>query len=362
MSGLPEIEIFHHRHLLPSRRSKLGSMGEMRNTSSSPTPDHSSDPPSGGRDRGEDPTSLRAFARTLGFHSLGVAEAGRSRHADRYLVWLQAGKHGSMDYLSRHVDRRIDPRKSLPGARTVVVVTLPYDPDPEFPPDSAKERGKIARYARGRDYHKVMKPRLHSLASEIGAGGQFQTWYTADAGPLLERDWAEAAGIGWIGKNGLLIDREIGSWFFLGAVVTDRHYDPDSPGLDQCGRCTRCLDACPTDALADIRSVDATKCISYWTIERDHPVDSSEGITLGGWVFGCDICQEVCPWNTRPARTGPAIAEDLQPRALPDKLRVLASLDREQFLEYFRGTAVMRAGENRLSASARAIEQAREAT
>ncbi len=332
----------------------------MRNTPNSPTPDQFSDPPAGDRDRGEDPTSLRTFARTLGFHSLGVAEAGRSRHADRYLQWLQAGKNGSMDYLSRNVDRRIDPRESLPGARTVVVVTLPYDPDPEFPLDSADGRGKIARYARGRDYHKVMKPRLKTLSSEIGAGGEFQTWYTADAGPLLERDWAEAAGIGWIGKNGLLIDPEVGSWFFLGAVVTDRHYLPDSPGLDQCGRCTRCLDACPTDALAEIRSVDATKCISYWTIERDRPVDTSEGATLDGWVFGCDICQEVCPWNTRPARKQPAITEDLVPRSLPDKLEILSALDREQFLEYFRGTAVMRAGEKRLSASAHAIEEARE--
>jgi len=308
----------------------------------------------------EDPGSLRAAARALGFHRLGVAAAGRSPHADRFIAWLAAGRHGSMEYLARTVARRIDPRATLPGARSVVVVSLPYEPEVDLPSPVNLERGRIARYARGRDYHRVIEGKLRPLAARIRDGDRFRTWYTVDAGPLLERDWAEAAGIAWIGKNALAIDPEIGSWLFLGAIVTDRPYRPDSPAIDQCGRCTRCLEACPTGALAEPRTVDATRCISYRTIEARDPVAPNDGGELHGWVLGCDICQEVCPWNTRPARLRPPIDPDLAPRDLPDSLDELAALDREGFLARFAGTAVVHAGEARLAASARAIRADRD--
>ncbi|MGA1203563.1 MAG: tRNA epoxyqueuosine(34) reductase QueG [Planctomycetota bacterium] len=303
--------------------------------------------------------ALEREARALGFRRLGIAPAGRSPHADRFLAWLDAGRHGGMDYLARKVERRIDPRETLPGATSVIVVTLPYADEVPFPDEAEVERGRIARYARGRDYHRVMETRLKRLALRIREGERYRTWYTVDAGPLLERDWAERAGVGWLGKNGLIIDPEVGSWLFLGAIVTDRAYPVDAPIPDQCGTCTRCLDACPTGALIAARSVDARLCISYRTIEDPEPVPAAGGPDLHGWVYGCDICQEVCPWNSRPARVAPDILPDLEPRSLPDRLTELSRLDRPRFLEAFTGTSAMRAGHERLAASARAIALAR---
>ncbi len=307
-----------------------------------------------------DPTPLRTAARNLGFHRLGVAAARRSPHADRFLAWLSKGHHGTMGYLAEQVERRIDPRETVPGAQSVIVVSLPYADDVDLPAPDETSRGKISRYARGRDYHRVMQGKLRRLAETMRDGDRYRTWYTVDAGPLLERDWAEAAGIGWIGKNALVIDPEIGSWFFLGAIVTDRPYQPDAPALDQCGRCTRCLDACPTGALAIERTVDARACISYRTIEHRDPVPIESGRELHGWILGCDICQEVCPWNTRPARRKPPVDSDLTPRPLPDRLDELSKLDRASFLAQFSGTAVVRAGADRLAASARAVAASRD--
>ena len=264
-----------------------------------------------------------------------------------------------MDYLAKKVERRIDPRETLPGAQSVVVVTLPYPDDVEFPAKDDEERVRIARYARGRDYHRVIEGKLKRLAATIREGDRFRTWYTVDAGPLLERDWAEAAGVGWLGKNALIIDPEIGSWFFLGVIVTDREYPIDAPIADHCGTCTRCLEVCPTGALSEARTVDATRCISYLTIETEEPVTLAQGADLHGWVFGCDLCQEVCPWNTRPARVPPETVPDFEARPLPDDLETLTGLDRERFLEHFSGTSVVRGGEGRLAASAAAIRHHR---
>ena len=315
-------------------------------------------PPPIGSEEDDGLDALKGAARSLGFRSIGVARAGRSPHADRFLAWLDAGHHGSMDYLARKVERRIDPRETLQGAQSVVVVSMPYADDVDFPTDGEPDRGRIARYARGRDYHRVMEKRLKRLSAVIRDEARFRTWYTVDAGPLLERDWAEAAGIGWLGKNALIIDPEIGSWFFLGVILTDRLYPADPAIADQCGRCTRCLDACPTGALATARTVDAQKCISYLTIERSEPLTAEAGASLEGWVLGCDICQEVCPWNTRPARVSPVIDPDFAPRALPDSLETLGSLDRSSFLEHFSGTAIVRAGAERLAENARAVARA----
>lgn len=300
-------------------------------------------------------TELKTLATQLGFHSCGVAEAGLSPHAERYREWLAAGRHGTMDYLARNVERRLDPRETIPGARSVIVVTLPYASDCAFPENADdSRRGRIARYARGRDYHKVMPPLLRQLAQFVKDDDRYRAWYSSDAGPILERDWAEQAGLGWIGKNALIIDPEVGSWFFLGVIVTDRAFEPDPPAVDHCGTCRRCLDACPTNAFVGERSVDATRCISYWTIEHREEFDETTP-ALDGWVFGCDICQQVCPFNQRSGRKSPAIVDDLHPRDLPDDLNQLAALDRTKFLEAFAGTPVMRTGWEGLARNARSV-------
>lgn len=305
-----------------------------------------------------DSTALKVRAHELGFYSVGIAAADVSPHAERYREWLAAGRHGTMDYLARNVERRIDPRETLPGAKSVIVVTLPYVSDVDFPaPDDSKD-GRIARYARGRDYHKVMPPRLRELARHIADDDAYRTWYTADTGPLLERDWAERAGVGWIGKNAVVIDPEVGSWFFLGVVVTDRPYPPDPPATDHCGTCRRCLDACPTDAFVGERSVDARRCISYWTIEHRGELGEFED-RLDGWIFGCDICQEVCPFNRRSGRTAPPVLDDFTPRALPTDLDSLADIDRERFLQAFAGTAVTRTGWQGIARNAHAVRSAK---
>ena len=311
-----------------------------------------SEPPTEGAREPAGP--LKSEARNLGFLRCGVAAAGRSPHADRYLEWLDAGRQGTMHYLTRNVARRLDPRVTLPGARSVIVVSLPYPDDVGFPP--SRDRGKISRYARGRDYHKVLGHRLRRLAEHVREGDRWHTWYSVDTGPLLERDWAEAAGIGWIGKNALVLDREVGSWFFLGVIVTDRPYATDPPATDHCGTCRACLDACPTDAFVGARSVDARRCISYLTIEHRGDLDPELATQLGGWIFGCDICQEVCPFNTRSGRTSPPTPTDFEPRALLDHLPTIAALDRAAFLEAYAGTPVTRARVEGLTRNARAVQ------
>lgn len=303
----------------------------------------------------ESSESLKARALQLGFHSIGVAAAGRSSNADRYLDWLEKGRHASMEYMARNVARRIDPRESLEGAKSVIVVTLPYDGKPVTSNDVGHDLGKIARYAHGRDYHRVMTPMLKDLRDFIEDGGKWQSWYSVDTSPILERDWAESAGVGWIGKNGLVIDPEIGSWFFLGTVVTNRSYSVDETGVDHCGSCQRCIEACPTDAIVSERTIDARRCISYLTIEHRGNFPAPPPVQLNQWLFGCDICQEVCPWNTRPARSQPEIHPQLSPRPLPRALPQLSEIGEEEFRSHFSGTAISRTGWQGIRRNARQI-------
>ena len=292
---------------------------------------------------------LRREALKLGFSALGIARAGISPHAERFRDWIQAGMHAGMSWLEKNTERRLDPTHSLEGAKSVVMLSLQYQDEIEAPPSAPK----IARYARGRDYHKVMVPMLKALCDHISQSGRWKTWYCVDASPILERDWGEASGLGWIGKNGLLINREMGSWFFLGGIVTDRVLEATPATLDHCGSCTRCLDACPTNAIVKPRTVDARKCISYWTIEHkgDLPAESE----LHGWLFGCDICQEVCPWNTRPARIHPKIHDDLTPRPIPQSAEEILEFSEVDYLRYFAGTPVTRTGFSGLQRNARAL-------
>jgi epoxyqueuosine reductase len=245
-------------------------------------------------------------ARDLGFALCGVTPAARSDHAEHVKRWLADGKAGEMAYIERLVDARLDPRAFVPGCRSLVVVADQYHArsDDEAAPESG--RGRIARYARGRDYHKVMKTRLHALADGLAAEFPGETFRSfVDTAPVLEREHAARAGIGWIGKHTLLIHPRRGSWLFLGGIATTMAIAPprdQRPIEDHCGMCTRCIDACPTAAIAPY-SVDATRCIAYLTIEHRSAIDPALHAPMGDWVFGCDICQDVCPHNS--ARTPP---------------------------------------------------------
>jgi len=249
--------------------------------------------------------------RDAGFALAGVCPAEPSAFADEYRRWIDAGRHGSMAYLARNLDVRLDPRVFLPGARSIIMVADQYErrPAPAGSEDAPhRPAGRIARYARGRDYHGVMKKRLHALCDALRdehPAAEFRAF--VDTAPILEREHAARAGLGWVGKHTLLIHPRLGSWLFLGGIATTLDLTPapeQQPVTDHCGACTRCIDACPTGAITPY-SVDATRCIAYLTIEHRGEIDPDLRGLIGGRVFGCDDCQEVCPHNShRPGDVG----------------------------------------------------------
>ncbi len=254
--------------------------------------------------------SVKARARELGFLACGITHPGPSIHADRLDEWLTKGYAGTMRYLHRQAARRKEPQRIAPEARAVVVVLDNYyTPDREA--DDAAPR--VAKYARGEDYHRVTGRRLELLAEYLRSQGAGLSRTFADAGPVPERELAQRAGLGWIGKNTMLVSPDAGSFFFIGSIFTDLPLQPDAAfELDRCGSCTRCLDACPTDAFVSPRVLDATRCISYLTIEQKSPIPEELAGQFEGYAFGCDICNDVCPWNQRFA-TATTVAE-FQPR------------------------------------------------
>lgn len=284
--------------------------------------------------------AVKARAAELGFDACGIADAGPIDPEDRLGQWLRAGYHADLDWMGRSRDVRQDPRNKMPGARSVVVVARNYyHPDPEHAPG----RGKVARYAWGRDYHKVLRKPLIALARFLDAFGvETPSYASVDSGPVMERAWAERAGVGWIGKNSLVLRRDIGSWFFIGTVITEAALAPDAPVTEHCGTCRACVDACPTDAIVADGVVNSNRCISYQTIENRGDIPGSLHDRMAGWVFGCDICQDVCPWN-RFARA--STEQDFAPRMgqpNPD-LGELLALDETRFDARFAGTAIRRA-------------------
>jgi len=277
--------------------------------------------------------TLKTLARECGFELAGIAAAKPHPDFARYLKWVDAGHAGEMRYLTdRRAGVRADPRNLLPSARSIICVGKLYK-TPEPPGGPA---GPISRYAWGEDYHLVMRRGLERLVAMLGNG---EHKICIDTAPLLERSYAREAGLGWIGKNTCLINEPQGSWFFLGAIVTSLEFAADSPPPDRCGTCTRCIDACPTQAIVpegDGWTVDSRRCISYLTIELRGPIPNEHRQGVGEHVFGCDICQEVCPWNSRAPETD---EEAFQPRPLPD----LATLSAEQFKRTFADSPVLRA-------------------
>ena len=283
--------------------------------------------------------SLKDEAMALGFELVGVASAADpllAEAVERYSRWVSAGHGATMDYLARHIELKAHPEKLLAGFRSVVCVGLLYGaPTPE----ENSERAQVSLYARGQDYHELMTERLERLARVVRERHGAQARAFVDSQPVLERFWAWRAGLGWIGKNACLINRKQGSLLFLGGLLTDLELEPDGPQPDHCGRCTKCIDACPTGAIAEGRFIESAKCIAYHTIENRGRVPEAVMERMGRWVAGCDICQTVCPWND-PVTPGPSF-DTLNP-AFDAPLAELADWSAAEFKAKMKGVAMSR--------------------
>jgi len=284
---------------------------------------------------------IKSRGRGLGFDLIGIASARPSDYRDYFRQWLDDGQSGSMEYLKRRFEERADPSVYLPGAQSVICVAMNY----HVPLEEAAEdqnHGRIARYALGDDYHEVLKTKLHALADWIReVAPDAQTRAAVDTAPVMEKELAARAGIGWLGKNTCIINENIGSWLFLGEIITTLALPPDEPAVDRCGTCTRCIDACPTLAITGPYQLDARRCISYLNIEHRAPLDADVAKNFGDWLYGCDICQDVCPWNNRaPDSVDPAF----QPRFLSGAidLRQLLSWNDDQYRATLRNSAMKR--------------------
>ncbi|MCC5934738.1 MAG: tRNA epoxyqueuosine(34) reductase QueG [Balneolales bacterium] len=248
--------------------------------------------------------AVRAEASRLGFEGCGFSKAMfLEDEARRLESWLLAGKHGKMHWMENHFDKRVDPTKLVPGAKSVVSVLCSYHQPELFASHAADESNpRISKYALGEDYHFVLKEKLFELfefTRKLNGGLEGRVF--VDSAPVMDKAWAVKSGLGWMGKHTNIISRKAGSWFFLGEMIVDAEFVYDSPTTDHCGSCTRCIDACPTDAITEPYTVDGSKCISYFTIELREEIPAEYHEKLGNWIFGCDICQDVCPWNRKAA-------------------------------------------------------------
>lgn len=286
--------------------------------------------------------AIRRILRTHGFDRVGFARAGEAPSASRLRAWVERGRAGTMSYMARTLDLREDPRRVLPGAQTVIAAALHY---PRVAGSSGgRPRGRVAAYAQGTDYHLILEQRLRDAAGEIARSYPGGYRYYVDTGPVLERDWASQSGIGWIGKNTCAIDPERGSYFFIGILLTTLELEPDPPAADHCGTCSRCLDACPTGAIVGPRELDARLCISYLTIEHKGLIEPELETAMGDLVFGCDICQEVCPYNGPRQALLPGDPQlSPRPENIAPLLEELSVLDAESFRARFPRSPVRRA-------------------
>jgi epoxyqueuosine reductase len=289
---------------------------------------------------------IKNAARRLGFTLVGITTPDRPQTFSTYKNWIENSKHAGMGYLAteRSLERRQDPKKILPECQSVIVTATSYLPENNFPSNQGAEV-QIAAYALGDDYHEVITGRMIELVASIEriVEHPISSKVYADTGPILERDLAQRAGLGWIGKNTCLINPKQGSYLLLGEILLDLPLRPDAPfELDHCGTCTRCLEACPTQCILPDRTIDAGRCISYLTIEEKGAIDSTYRGDIGNWIFGCDICQQVCPWNIRFAQ--PTQDTAFQPREIfkePD-LGVFLNLKAGSWLENLRSSPMER--------------------
>lgn len=298
---------------------------------------------------------IKAEASRLGFMDCGISKAEfLEDEAPRLEEWLRRGFHGEMQWMENHFDKRLDPRKLVPGAKSVISVILNYYPretqkDPKSP--------KIAKYAYGEDYHFVMKRKLKDLLRFIRVEiGEVEGRAFVDSAPVMDRAWAERAGLGWTGKHSLLLTQGLGSFYVIGELILDLALAPDHPVAAHCGSCTKCMDACPTDAILKPNLVDGNKCISYLTIELKDEIPNQYKDQMEGWAFGCDICQDVCPWNRF---SKPTQVEEFQPHPdMPDMSRKdWEEITEEVFRKIFKKSAVKRAKYEGLKRNIRFLNQ-----
>src|SRR5687768_18591748 len=293
-------------------------------------------------------SSIKDKARDLGFDLCGIAPADSFPELAFLREWLQRGYAGTMEWMARSADRRADVRHVVPGARSVIVTGTLYNTDRPYSSDLPADVARISRYAWGDDYHEVLKRRLDALLDWIRASlapselERFAACGYVDTGPVQERVYAQYAGLGWIGKNTCLINRELGSWLFLSEIITTLPLEPDTQALEQCGSCTRCLEACPTGALVEPGVLDSARCLSYLTIEHRGDIPAGYRAALGAQVYGCDMCQEVCPYNQLAPVTDDA---PWQPRAGLDlpALTSLAACSDDELRALVKGTPMTRA-------------------
>ena len=281
---------------------------------------------------------LLAFAEQLGFDGCRVAPCVDPPHAEEFRAWLADGRAGEMSWLERNQHRRTNPQEVLPGTKSIVVLAMNYWTGEASPP--APATGRIARYAWGDDYHDVIGKKLRVLDDWLTARGGRQRHYT-DTGPVLERDFAALAGVGWHGKSTMLIHPKLGTWFFLAEILTTLDLAPDAPLPDRCGRCTRCIDACPTQAITAPHRLDARRCISYLTIELKGSIPEDLRPLIGDRIYGCDDCLDACPWN-RFASASRESAFAARPFVHGMSLRDFLSLDDDAFRTLFRKSPIKR--------------------
>jgi epoxyqueuosine reductase len=297
--------------------------------------------------------ALKAHAQVQGFDLCGVARAGAYPRLARLREWIAAGRAGDMRYLSDSLDERLDPTAVLPTVRSVVSLGCVYNTREPYSVAAARDgRAAIARYAWGDDYHDVLRARVSRLVRWMAetAGPGLEALTCVDNGPVQERVFAEQAGLGWIGKNTCVINPSLGSWLFLSEILTNADLEPDRPAVDQCGACTRCIDACPTGAIVEPYAIDATRCLAYLTIETRAPVDQSRRSWLGPQIFGCDVCQDVCPWNRRAAVSDDPAWQPRDGLAFP-RLLDACRLSDAGWRALVKGSAMRRAGLVRLRRS-----------
>jgi epoxyqueuosine reductase len=284
---------------------------------------------------------IKKEAKSLGFLSCGIAKAGfLADEAPKLEQWLQEGRHGKMHYMENHFDKRLDPTLLVPGAKSVVSLLLNYHAEEKQEDPNAP---KIASYAFGQDYHHVIKGKLKTLLSRLKESiGEIEGRVFVDSAPVMDKTWAAKAGLGWIGKNTNLISKQVGSFFFIAVMIIDLELAYDLPVADHCGSCTACIDACPTEALIAPYQIDGSKCISYATIELKEAIPSSFKDKMDGWMFGCDVCQTVCPWN-RFATPHQEAAFQPKGELLELTAKDWQELTEETFQRVFQKSAVKRA-------------------
>ncbi len=283
---------------------------------------------------------VKVWAQELGFDDCRIAVAKEASHADLFRDWIAEGKHGEMAWLERTPERRCDPREVLAGCKSIICLALNYYPGSTPFPEGHEGGYRIARYAWNEDYHDLIEKRLREFDSKLQTLGGIQRFYV-DTGPVLERDFASDAGLGWNGKSTVQIHRRMGAWFFLAELLTTLDLTPDAPYGDHCGKCTACITACPTQAITAPRRLDARRCISYLTIEHKGPIPEEFRVAMGDRIYGCDDCLDACPWN-RFASESREMTFHARATVIENRLRDFLELDDEGFRSLFAKSPIKR--------------------